>query len=467
MMKKIFVMLFALAGSISMVQGQKTAVVLSDSKGWHKIGEITVDFQKSQEVISVIGADKFKAIKFMVTDAPVEIQDMDVYFEDGTKQSMQLRSPVNVGSESKALTVEGGEKDIDRVVFMYKALPNRTEEKAHVELWGLKTNEENSSGYNDNNKDNRMDKKADNTNYNDRTDNNGVNRTNSMSMANSSWEKLGEANVDFSKDRDEIRAGGNMKYSALKFMVTEAPIEISSMEVYYANGEKQDVSVGSIMKQNGESRIIDIQGAGRDLQKVVFTYKTVENANNEKAHVELYGLTANKEMHSGTGYENSQRMNDNHANTNDNRDNRMSTNDNRNNNTRADNDKDRALIAKPAVVLSDKEGWHKIGETTVNLKEERDEVGVIGADKFAKLKFKIDDASVDLNDMDIYYHDGTKQNVALSTPLRDGKESRIIDIPGGEKAIKRIAFRYKTLPNQGKDKAHVEIWGLKSNTSGK
>jgi hypothetical protein len=44
-----------------------------------------------------------------------------------------------------------------------------------------------------------------------------------------------------------------------------------------------------------------------------------------------------------------------------------------------------------------------------------------------------------------------------------GAESRVIDVPGAEKDIARISFVYKTIPNQAKDKAHVEIWGYKSN----
>jgi len=43
-------------------------------------------------------------------------------------------------------------------------------------------------------------------------------------------------------------------------------------------------------------------------------------------------------------------------------------------------------------------------------------------------------------------------------------ESRVIDLNGGERNLKKIVFVYKTLPNRKDEKAHVEIWGLKTNT---
>ena len=65
--------------------------------------------------------------------------------------------------------------------------------------------------------------------------------------------------------------------------------------------------------------------------------------------------------------------------------------------------------------------------------------------------------------MTISYEDGTKQDVPVAATFSAGQESRIIDIPGAEKDIARISFVYHSIPNQGKDRAHLEIWGYKSN----
>ena len=69
-MKKMLLILSVIFLSNSFVHAQKAAVVTSNSPGWHKIGEITVNFKADRDVIIVKGADKFKALKLKVTDAP-------------------------------------------------------------------------------------------------------------------------------------------------------------------------------------------------------------------------------------------------------------------------------------------------------------------------------------------------------------------------------------------------------------
>jgi hypothetical protein len=124
----------------------------------------------------------------------------------------------------------------------------------------------------------------------------------------------------------------------------------------------------------------------------------------------------------------------------------------------------RITAQKPAVVISDKTGWHKIAETKVNFEKEKDEVAVLIADRFAGLAFHITDATIELFDLEIYFEDGTMKTVKVGDHIKTaGGWSRIIDLPGSEKNIKKIAFTYKTLKNSANEKAHVEIWGKKTN----
>lgn len=122
----------------------------------------------------------------------------------------------------------------------------------------------------------------------------------------------------------------------------------------------------------------------------------------------------------------------------------------------------------PAVVVSDAAGWHKIGEKTVDFKTDRDEISVMGADRFSTLKFKVTEAAIDLISLEIAYESGDKQDVTVNQAIKTPGESRTFDLKGGsERSIKKIIFVYKTLPNSKDEKAHVEIWGLKTNTDKK
>lgn len=120
-----------------------------------------------------------------------------------------------------------------------------------------------------------------------------------------------------------------------------------------------------------------------------------------------------------------------------------------------------AFAQAPAVVLSDKAGWHKIAETTVNFKQERDEVFVVGKDHFAKLKFKVVDAPIMVSSVEIFYESGDSQKVKVDFAIEAAGESGSVDLEGGERKIKSLSFVYKTLPNRADNQAHVEIYGLK------
>jgi hypothetical protein len=125
-----------------------------------------------------------------------------------------------------------------------------------------------------------------------------------------------------------------------------------------------------------------------------------------------------------------------------------------------------ASAQKPAVVTSDKTGWHKIGETTVNFANDKDEVAVMIADRFASLKFKVDDAPIDIQSIDVIFEEGDSQNIpVMLTTKNAGEETREVALKGAsERSIKKIVLHYKSMANKQDKKAHVEIWGKKTNT---
>jgi len=140
-MKKVLtIILLAIAGSYGTANSQPTAVIVSDTAGWCKIGETTVDFQRDRDEVQVLGADRFKSIKFKVTDTPIDLKDIEVYYETGHKQDIKVNTLLKVSGESRVIDLEGGEqRSIEKIVLVYKTLPNRNDVNAHVEIWGLKT----------------------------------------------------------------------------------------------------------------------------------------------------------------------------------------------------------------------------------------------------------------------------------------------------------------------------------------
>jgi hypothetical protein len=122
-----------------------------------------------------------------------------------------------------------------------------------------------------------------------------------------------------------------------------------------------------------------------------------------------------------------------------------------------------ACAQLPKVITSDKKGWHKIGETSVNFKKETDEIVILVANRFAAIQLKVDDAPIDLISAEAYYESGDKQDLKIMGSIKAPGESDVINLNGGERTLKKIILVYKTIPNYKDKNAHVEIWGLKTN----
>jgi hypothetical protein len=175
-MKKLVSILFVSSIIATSAMAQKTAVLVDEKTGWQKIGETTVNFKTDKDNIVILGKDRFKALKFKVMDAAIDLQDLEVYYEnekgdmksdndkdskvdvdmkgkdkgvdittkeerkanDPNREDISVRSPIQAGQESRVIDLKGTSRELKKVVFTYRTLPNSKDEKAKVELWGLR-----------------------------------------------------------------------------------------------------------------------------------------------------------------------------------------------------------------------------------------------------------------------------------------------------------------------------------------
>ncbi|MEX2232182.1 MAG: hypothetical protein WD824_08480 [Cyclobacteriaceae bacterium] len=149
-MKKLLVVMLVsvLAWSMGSVYAQKPGVVLSNDPGWQKIGETVASFKLQNESISVLGADEFAAIKIKV-DAPLHIERLQVFYESGEMEEIDVKKRIQAGDESGVFKLKHPDRDIQKVAFTYNTVPNAQGEKADVELYGFKTGNEPSESYRD------------------------------------------------------------------------------------------------------------------------------------------------------------------------------------------------------------------------------------------------------------------------------------------------------------------------------
>lgn len=137
MKKALFVVLVTIF-SVSVLHAQQPVVVTDKDAGWQKIGDAKVDFKTDKDKFIIIGADRFKSVKIKAFDAPVRIDEMQIQYEGGAKESVTVGTELNPGDESKVIALKNNSAELKKVVFVYKTTSNAGAEKARIELWGMK-----------------------------------------------------------------------------------------------------------------------------------------------------------------------------------------------------------------------------------------------------------------------------------------------------------------------------------------
>ena len=103
------------------------------------------------------------------------------------------------------------------------------------------------------------------------------------------WDKLGQRKVNFKTDRDLISGRWDGWFTALQIKVRGGSINMQKMEVYYRNGQTENILLKNNFTDGGESRVIDLPGSHRLIEKVVFWYESTATTKGNKPIVELWG----------------------------------------------------------------------------------------------------------------------------------------------------------------------------------
>ena len=106
-----------------------------------------------------------------------------------------------------------------------------------------------------------------------------------------SWRVLGTTQARFTADHDGIVVQGPYNdFRRVKFKVTNASLRMVKMVVTYADGAPDNIETLFDIPQGGESRIIDLRGAGeRKIRRIDFWYDT-RGVVRGKADVTVFGM---------------------------------------------------------------------------------------------------------------------------------------------------------------------------------
>ena len=102
-----------------------------------------------------------------------------------------------------------------------------------------------------------------------------------------------------------------------------------------------------------------------------------------------------------------------------------------------------------------------LGEKEVSFRVERDDL-VVGLKEglFSRLMFEVEKNDLEMIKVQVTYGNGKSDVIPLRHFFKEDSRSRIIDLPGGKRIIRRITFFYKTTGQLVEGRAVIKVYGL-------
>jgi hypothetical protein len=227
---------------------------------------------------------------------------------------------------------------------------------------------------------------------------------------------FGAQYVGFLTDRDVIRVGNEIgKFAKIRLRVLDNDIHINEMKIVYANGESDTLAVNADIPKNSRTNWIDLRG-DRFIKEIQLVYRSRPSFNGQ-ARIEVFGRYAPSWLGpNGEGRKYNQ-------------------------------------------------GWVLLGAQTA---------GFVGFDKdvipiasneggFRRIRVTVRDRAITLNEIKVFYSDGSDETVPIRTRVDAGGTYGPIDLKGHrQQGIDHIEARYRSRifdSSAKKGSAIVEIWG--------
>lgn len=106
---------------------------------WVNLGAKEVKDRSEQDTWHVgTGKGEFRRIKLTVQHRAVRFYRLEVKFENGEKQNIELRDIIRGGGETRAIELVGRDRRIDKVDVWYEAQTVRRGARSQVTLFGIR-----------------------------------------------------------------------------------------------------------------------------------------------------------------------------------------------------------------------------------------------------------------------------------------------------------------------------------------
>lgn len=213
------------------------------------------------------------------------------------------------------------------------------------------------------------------------------------------WEKLGQTTVNGSIDRDTIHVGlEDGRFKSIQIRVEDSSLLMHSIKVVFGNGESFEPNVRWVFNEGTRSREIDLPGDVRFIRRVEFKFSNLPGGG--RAQVKLFGKNA----------------------------------------------------APPPA-------WQNLGELRVDGTHDRDSLRINDEGRFSAVQIRVKRSPLVMHNMRVTFGNDTSFSPNLRLVFDENTRSRVIDLPGDRRNLKRFDFNYTDLPSGGD--AIVQVWAVR------
>lgn len=109
--------------------------------------------------------------------------------------------------------------------------------------------------------------------------------------------------------------------------------------------------------------------------------------------------------------------------------------------------------------------WELLGSQSVGFRGDRDVIRVGRREgRYESLVLGVKQGDVEIREMIVVFGNGERQSFRVDGVIQDGQRTRPIDLRGGDRAIDRIEFVYRSVGRRWRDdRAVVEVYGRQDN----
>jgi hypothetical protein len=223
------------------------------------------------------------------------------------------------------------------------------------------------------------------------------------------WDLLGEQSVGFGVDRDVIRVGRREgRFSALALEVRDNDVEILDLNVFFNRGPPQNLRVREFIRAGGRTRPIQFGWGDRSIDRIEITYRSRPNFRG-RAKVAVFGL--------------------------------------------------RDMPPPPPPPPPPSARWEELGCSKAGFLPDKDVIKVGRREgRFSQIQLRVFRNKVHIINFRVIYANGQPDDIQVRSEIRDGGESRPMDLRGERRAIDRIELYYLAQPSF-KGSAQVCVFG--------